>query len=355
MLNIRNWNKLMRPMINGKAATHICVICGLLNSETADKNGSHMVVKINEDLIRLYNEYYRIGQAKAQMKIYKAAKDNIIAHIEKEVHRLFSEINKGAFNAQAKCPSLASLYNPDLYDNIIKNNAMSNIPVLEIANSIEQEMLTSISMLAKNMQISIAKKHEIIIFPNGDKYHGNVKNGQMDGEGTYQAKDLECFVGHFKENQRYGPGVHYLKNKDEIEGFWEGDQCIGNATMRGNQSNSKYYGQIANGMRNGYGILYTNTSVLEGEWMNDYLNGKATCLIYDNNSKSMNDEMAFHTYRGNTTDSLIDGYGIMEYSNGQVYIGYWKMGQREGKGKLFSKEGAILYDGVWVTDKKLVK
>jgi hypothetical protein len=81
---------------------------------------SRGIAKINKDLICLYNEYYRIGQAKAQMKIYKAAKDNIIAHIEKEVHRLFSEINKGAFNAQAKCPSLASLYNPDLYDNIIK-------------------------------------------------------------------------------------------------------------------------------------------------------------------------------------------------------------------------------------------
>ena len=40
------------------------------------------------------------------------------------------------------------------------------------------------------------------------------------------------------------------------------------------------------------------------------------------------------------------------YDDGSYYIGFWKNGLRNGKGKLFDKNGKLIYEGDWVNDKR---
>ena len=47
-----------------------------------------------------------------------------------------------------------------------------------------------------------------------------------------------------------------------------------------------------------------------------------------------------------------EGYNKYEYFDGSNYIGEWKNGKRNGKGKLYDKNGHLLYDGDWINDKK---
>ena len=61
-------------------------------------------------------------------------------------------------------------------------------------------------------------------------------------------------------------------------------------------------------------------------------------------------------YRGHwdSTSTLIgeehiSGYGTMTYSNGEVYEGYWRQGQRHGSGRLITAKGEVC-EGMWRQD-----
>ena len=47
-----------------------------------------------------------------------------------------------------------------------------------------------------------------------------------------------------------------------------------------------------------------------------------------------------------------DGFGKYIYENGEYYVGEWKNYLRNGKGRLYYKNGKIKYRGNWVDDEK---
>ena len=62
-------------------------------------------------------------------------------------------------------------------------------------------------------------------FDNGDKYEGDFKDGELNGNGTYTFKsNLGKYVGGFKNNRFFGKGTHYHKSgsKTESNNFGEG-------------------------------------------------------------------------------------------------------------------------------------
>jgi len=50
--------------------------------------------------------------------------------------------------------------------------------------------------------------------------------------------------------------------------------------------------------------------------------------------------------KGEFNEGEIEGYGKMEYANGNLYTGYFKLGEREGQGEFRAKIGEV-YIGEW--------
>lgn len=80
---------------------------------------------------------------------------------------------------------------------------------------------------------------------------------------------------------------------------------------------------------------------------NELYIGKFSEDKYENDGILINDS---GKYIGFFKDHLIDSYGIMIYSNGDIYSGYWHNGKRNIFGKIKYKNGNY-YSGIWCEDK----
>ncbi len=86
--------------------------------------------------------------------------------------------------------------------------------------------------------------------------------------------------------------------------------------------NCVFYGIIQNGLKNGKGIMiYFNTRLYEGDWLDDKKNGKAIEL-YPNGSK----------YEGCFVKGKREGKGQFIWVNGEIYDGEWRNGVKHGSG-----------------------
>jgi len=91
--------------------------------------------------------------------------------------------------------------------------------------------------------------------PNGDKYIGDFKDGQYDGQGTYFYANGSQYVGHFSNNTTTGQGTYYSLANDQ----WKGD---------------KYVGSFNDWKFSGRGTyFYANGNQYVGEWEDNKFNG----------------------------------------------------------------------------------
>ena len=60
-------------------------------------------------------------------------------------------------------------------------------------------------------------------YPHGDKYEGELKNGEFHGQGTYTFHDGRKYVGEWKNKEKWN-GIGYDKNGDFVVRFVNGEQ-----------------------------------------------------------------------------------------------------------------------------------
>jgi len=87
--------------------------------------------------------------------------------------------------------------------------------------------------------------------PGGDRYVGQLRDGQPHGQGAYLFSDGERYVGDFLHGRHHGQGLLIL-----------GD-------------GRRYLGEWKDGLRHGYGVLYDPEGLVEreGHWIQDQLVG----------------------------------------------------------------------------------
>jgi len=229
------------------------------------------------------------------------------------------------------------------------------------------------------------------IYPYGDKYIGNWKDGKLNGQGTWINPDKSKYVGEWKNDFYNGTGKMYDSNGNLTQtGVWKkgifqtsiyesGDCENGWGTYTWEDGN-KYTGTWENGKRNGPGNLYwfngdkyigdwknniregngdyvwSDGSFYRGEYKNDMMNGKGK--YYDKGGVLLkkgtwiNDE-----YQVNETGCLSgdceNGKGTFLWENGQKYIGEWKNSRLNGYGTLYFEDGTIFHQGQWKNHKKV--
>ena len=108
-------------------------------------------------------------------------------------------------------------------------------------------------------------------------------------------------------------GVFFHK---KVNGVW---RWVKNGNEK---TDSKYVGEIRNGIPNGQGTHTTpKGNKYEGEWKDGKKDGKGIWI----NSKG-------NKYEGEWKDGIFNGQGTFTWSNGNKYVGGWKGGLYNGQG-----------------------
>ena len=103
----------------------------------------------------------------------------------------------------------------------------------------------------------------------------------------------------------------------------------------------RYEGEFQNDMKEGYGILqYVNGERYEGAWKNNFAHGHGTLLYADGDK-----------YVGDWTEGKKSGIGELLYVNGDKFHGSWVDDKASGEGVLEYANGDV-YDGDWSNDQR---
>ena len=127
----------------------------------------------------------------------------------------------------------------------------------------------------------------------GDRYSGQVVDGQRHGQGVYHWQSGESYGGHWWKGRMHGEGHLRWNNGDS------------------------YSGKFADGRMEGLGIMRLhNGDVMRGSWREDRMTGSGLTLF------ACGDE-----HDGWYFSSRPHGHGTYTWRSGEVHSGSWVMGR----------------------------
>ena len=110
-------------------------------------------------------------------------------------------------------------------------------------------------------------------FVNGDKYDGELRNGQIEGSGimTFNGQNnKESYTGEFKDGKRHGRGKLIFRNGNYYDGEMAFDKYQGNGTYAW-PTGHMYIGEWVDDNRTGYGKYVYNEDVTHAKSFNSLL------------------------------------------------------------------------------------
>ena len=249
-----------------------------------------------------------------------------------------------------------------------QDSKMSSYEVNKILT--EMNVITSYDIefppdiLTQNIGKNSGLKHEEINYSNGDTYQGTLnKNNKKEGYGTYTNKNGFKYKAIWKDDKitDYGifidPEGNYIKGtivKGEIN---KGEMLIKNkfkyiGDVVNNIPNNKgiiynfsgkyiYEGDFINGVMEGDGIIkYSDGTYYEGQFRNDKYQGKGKIVFKNGGS-----------YEGDFNNNLIHGKGKYIYPGGKIYEGDFQNGMKHGFGKISWSENKY-FEGFWINNRQ---
>jgi hypothetical protein len=148
---------------------------------------------------------------------------------------------------------------------------------------------------------------------NGDKYVGEFRDDDFNGQGTYTFANGNKYVGEFRDSKKTGQGTFTFANGNKYVGEFRDDKKTGQGTFTFANGN-KHVGEFRDGKRNGQGTFtFADGNKYVGEFRDDKLNGQGT---FTDSSGSK--------YVGEFRDDKKNGQGTFTYADGTVEEGIWK-------------------------------
>ena len=192
----------------------------------------------------------------------------------------------------------------------------------------------------------------------GDKYVGEWKDDEFNGQGTYTFADGDKIVGEWKNGNVNGQGTYTYANGDKYVGEFKDDKRNGQGTYT-YANGDKYVGEFKDDKLNGYAVQYSSDgSILkEGIWKDDefqYAQANSSANSDEISSSALpscptdpsvrwhdcfgaytfdsDSDWAGDKYVGEWKDDKRNGQGTYTYANGDKYVGGYKDNQRHGQG-----------------------
>jgi len=159
------------------------------------------------------------------------------------------------------------------------------------------------------------------------KYKGNFSDDESgtgyieyysDDGSSYQG---EC-IGSFDYAEPNGEGVLLMDGEVVFDGEWKDGE--------------RWTGQGKEETVDDDGVV----RAFEGNWLNGEYDGYGEWW-------TINAAGEKGTYSGEFKNTKRNGYGEYHYPDGNIYKGNWKDDLREGKGKLYDKNGVLIQDGTF--------
>ncbi len=104
------------------------------------------------------------------------------------------------------------------------------------------------------------------VWPNGDKYEGQMFQNQMHGRGIFTSSQGYVYTGEFRHGKPNGLGKLVYDNGDRYEGDFMNDMFHGQGKY--NYANGDLYrGEFLNDLPHGHGVyILANGSIYSGIW-----------------------------------------------------------------------------------------
>lgn len=112
--------------------------------------------------------------------------------------------------------------------------------------------------------------------------------------------------------------------------------------------NGEYTGELVNGVRQGYGVMtFSNRDIYDGDWEEGEMHGVGRYKFWNKEKGRYT-----HSYKGQFYHGVREGKGRMEYSNHDIYQGTWQNNYRTGDGICWFADGSVFH-GIWKFNKMI--
>ena len=197
-----------------------------------------------------------------------------------------------------------------------------------------------------------------VVFPDGSKYIGQMKDGKRHGQGRFISAHGSEYRGEFRDGEPHGKGIYIYADGRRKQVIYDSGKMIEarlldhGITKEGCMfgefvSLGRYTGWFKGNRIKGYvphgrGIMrYFNGSIYTGQWRNGKMHGNGVIRWDDSSS-----------YAGQWFQGKRTGYGTYTWPNGDTYVGQWNENQMYGNGIYYHHDGRV-QKGIW--KEKIVK
>ena len=100
---------------------------------------------------------------------------------------------------------------------------------------------------------------------------------------------------------------------------------------------------------NAYGKLFISnldiSFVYNGSIIDNLMNGTGN-IVYLSNKENP----TYKSYTGTFRENLFEGEGTLVFTNGDIFIGHFSHGKKNGVGKMYNSNGDLIMNNIWIDD-----
>ena len=122
-------------------------------------------------------------------------------------------------------------------------------------------------LFTKSFSVNSQVLEAVDVTSEGNRYIGEVLNGQRHGKGTLVESTGLRYEGEWRNNQMHGKGVLTNSDGDRYEGEMKNNHFHGKGKLVLQKDGSTYYGEFLKSKMHGMGVLFLNDGrMLKGEF-----------------------------------------------------------------------------------------